>query len=300
MYMWHVRNWCTTIRQAHHLGGITSLSCSAAAPSLVTSNGSGAWVVPVTGVGNTTAEMEPETVEAVISPVSTSSWLMKAGISSVRTRMASCSLGWSEMMFAGMFKCWGSSMLVGVGWTEMMMLGSVTGWATEERDIWAGVIMLPGSIGGKSVKLLITLLEGVESIVIGVGEMLPVFTLFAGMFECWGSSMLVGVAGWTETMMPGSVAGWVTEEGDILAGVMMLPGSIGGKSVALLITLLEGAESIVIGVGEMFPVFACVRGLYIGIVIHLYTPSPPSLVLVLWTILLVVYPRASLGIHHML
>ena len=43
-----------------------------------------------------------------------------------------------------------------------------------------------------------------------------------------------------------------------------------------------------------------VRGLYIGIVIHLYTPSPPSLVLVLWTVLLVVYPRASPGIHHAL
>ena len=66
---------------------------------------------------------------------------------------------------------------------------------TEERDIWAGVIMLPVSIGGKSVTLLITLLEGMELIVIGVGEMLPAFALFAGMFECWGSSMLVGVAG---------------------------------------------------------------------------------------------------------
>ena len=48
----------------------------------------------------------------------------------------------------------------------------------------------------------------------------------------------------------------MTEEGDILAGVMMLPGSIGGKLVMLLITLLEGAESIVIGVGETFPFFA--------------------------------------------
>ena len=46
---------------------------AAAAPSLATSNGSGAWVVPVTGVGNTTAGMGPETVEAVVSPVSTSS-----------------------------------------------------------------------------------------------------------------------------------------------------------------------------------------------------------------------------------
>lgn len=50
----------------------------------------------------------------------------------------------------------------------------------------AGVTIMPGSIGGKSVVSLTTLLEGAESIVIGVGEMLLVFALF----EMWPTESL--------------------------------------------------------------------------------------------------------------
>lgn len=50
----------------------------------------------------------------------------------------------------------------------------------------AGVMVLPGSIGEKLAAVLITLLEGVESISIDVGGMLPVFALF----EIWSTESL--------------------------------------------------------------------------------------------------------------
>jgi hypothetical protein len=108
---------------------------------------------------------------------------------------------------------------------EMMMLGE---GMTEEGGILAEDMVLLGS-------------ESLTRV------------MSVGVFGRLSSSKLGGAVVLTLEMM--MLGGGMTEEGGILAGDMVLPGPLTGMPV-LLIALLDGTESILIGVGEIVSVFA--------------------------------------------
>jgi hypothetical protein len=128
-------------------------------------------------------------------------------------------------MSTGVFGNLSSSKLGGAAvltW-EMMMLG---GGMTEEGGILAADMVLPGSLTG---------------------------VMSAGVFGRLSSSKLGGAAVLTWEMM--MLGGGMTEEGGILAGDMVLPRSLTGMLLTAF-KLLDGAESISIGVGGIVSVFA--------------------------------------------